>query len=75
MIEVTLYGDVKKKVMEQIPNASSIMVFEYVEGEQFQELLVRLGLSLENVGNCYVNAEPAQPDTILHNLDAIELNQ
>ena len=75
MIEVTLYGDIKKKVMERLPDASSILIFEYVEGEQFQELLGRLGLSLENVGTCYINTEPAHPDTILHDQDSIELNQ
>ena len=75
MIEVMLYGDIKKKVMEHIPDASSIMTLEYVEGEQFQELLGRLGLDLENVGNCYINIKPAEPDTILHDHDAIELNQ
>jgi hypothetical protein len=75
MIEVTLYGDVKTKVMEQFPDVSSIMTLEYVEGEQFQELLGRLGLSMEHVGDCYINIKPAKPDTVLHDHDSIELNQ
>ena len=75
MIEVTLYGDIKKKVMERFPDVSSIMTLEYVEGEQFQELLGRLGLDLENVGDCYINVKLAHPDTILQDHDTIELNQ
>jgi len=75
MIEVMLYGDIKKKVMETIPDASSIMTLEYIEGEQFQDLLGRLGLDKEHVGKCYINFKLAQPDSILQDHDSIELNQ
>ena len=74
MIEVLLYGDLKKKVEENIPDASSIMVCDYVEGEHLEELLSRLGLNLEHVGKCYINTKSANPDSILHDHDTIELN-
>jgi hypothetical protein len=74
MIEVLLYGGLKKRVVEHIPNASSIMLCEYIEGEQFHDLLRRLGLNLEFVGDCYINYTPAKFDSVLHDLDAIELN-
>ncbi len=75
MIEVLLYGNLKKLVLENNPNASSIMQCEYIEGEHFVDLLHRLGLNLEEVGTCYINGTPAEPDASLHNLDMIELNQ
>ncbi len=75
MIEVLLYGGLKKLVEESVPNASTIMLCEYIEGEQFHDLLQRLGLNLEIVGDCYINYTPANPDSVLHDLDTIELNQ
>jgi hypothetical protein len=75
MIEVLLYGDLKKKVMEHIPDASSIMLCEYIEGENFQDFLHRLGLNLEVVGDCYINYSTASPNSIIHDLDTVELNQ
>ena len=75
MIEVLLYGDLKKKVVEHIPDASAIMLCDYVEGEHFQDLLHRLGLNLEIVGDCYINYAPANPDSAIHDLDTVELSQ
>ncbi|MFW9868333.1 MAG: hypothetical protein ACFFEL_01790 [Candidatus Thorarchaeota archaeon] len=75
MIEVLLYGELKKIVLENFPNASSIMQCEYIEGEHFEAFLRRLGLNLEEVGTCYINNIPAEPDASLHDLDTIELNQ
>jgi hypothetical protein len=75
MIEVTLYGDVKKIVVENNPDAKSIMLYEYVEGENFQDFLRRLGLDLEVVGDCYINNALAEPDYVLRDRDTIELNQ
>ena len=75
MIEVFLYGDLKKLVEQSNPKASAIMLCEYVEGEHFQDLLRRLGLNLEDVGDCYINNVPADPENVLHDRDTIELNQ
>jgi len=75
MIEVTLYGDVKKIVVENNPEAKSIMLCEYVEGENFQDFLHRLGLNLEVVGDCYINNSIAAPDYVLQDRDTVELNQ
>ncbi len=75
MIEVFLYGGLKKIVEQCNPNASAIMLCEYVEGEHFEEMLRRLGLNLDVVGDCYINNAPANPDNVLHDHDIIELNQ
>jgi hypothetical protein len=75
MIEVLLYGNVKKLVRKSIPNANSIFLFDFVEGEHFQELLTRLGLNLDDVGDCYINNTLAMPENMIHDSDTIELNQ
>jgi len=75
MIEVLLYGDLKNVVKKNIPNADSILLCDYIEGEHFKDLLHRLGLKLTDVGNCYINNAMAKPDNEIHDRDTIELNQ
>ncbi|MFQ5832414.1 MAG: hypothetical protein ACE5H4_06920 [Candidatus Thorarchaeota archaeon] len=75
MIEVYLYGDLKELAKERGPNSSAIMLCEYVEGEHFQDFLHRLGLNLDDVGDCYINNALANPDNVLHDRDTVELNQ
>jgi hypothetical protein len=75
MIEVFLYGNIKNLVRKRIPNANSILLFDYIEGEYFQDLLNRLGLKLDDVGDCYVNNTLATPESLIRDIDTIELNQ
>ncbi|NHJ15195.1 MAG: hypothetical protein EAX95_16050 [Candidatus Thorarchaeota archaeon] len=75
MIEVLLYGNVREIVKEKMPNSNTILLFDYIEGEHFQDLLHRLGLKLEDVGDCYINGALADPDNEIRDLDTVELNQ
>jgi len=75
MIEVLLYGEIKNLVRKRIPNANSILIFDYVEGEHFQDLLNRLGLKLDDVGDCYINNTLAAPDNLIRDCATIELNR
>jgi len=75
MIEVLLYGNIKEIVKGSIPNASTILMCDYIEGEHFQGLLRRLGLKLNDVGDCYINDTPADSESVLHDRDTVELNQ
>lgn len=75
MIEILLYGNVKEIVRDNIPNADTILLCDFIEGEHFKDLLHRLGLKLDDVGNCYINNSLAKPDNPIHDLDTIELNQ
>ncbi|MFW9805110.1 MAG: hypothetical protein ACFFFK_00085 [Candidatus Thorarchaeota archaeon] len=75
MIEIYLYGDVKTLVRGSIPDADTILLFDYVEGEHFQELLNRLGLKQDDVGKCFINNSLAVPEKVIRDCDTIELNQ
>ena len=75
MIEVLLYGNIKEIVRENIPNANAILLCDYIEGENFQDLLQRLGLTMTDVGDCYINNNLADPSNVIHDRDTIELNQ
>ena len=74
MIEVYLYGRLRGLVEKKYADVSSIMTFDFVEGESFQECLSRLGLKLTDVGDCYINRDLAKPDDIIHDQDSLELN-
>ena len=74
MIEVYLYGNIKKMVENNVRGASSIMLFDYIEGENLQTFLQRLGLEVVDVGDCIVNKQPANSDYVLHDHDTIILN-
>lgn len=74
MIEVYLYGDIKKIVEQNIKDVSSIMLFDYVEDEKFQDFLQRLGLERADVGDCFINNNPVNSDVLIHDHDTIELN-
>ena len=74
MIEVLLYGRVREIVRHNIPHADAILLCDYIEGEHCQELLNRLGLKMADVGACYINNVIAEQDSIVHDLDTIELN-
>ncbi|MFX0055300.1 MAG: hypothetical protein ACFFAX_03730 [Promethearchaeota archaeon] len=75
MIEVLIYGNLKETVRKRIPDANTILICEYVEGEHFQGLLNRLGLELSDVGDCYINNALAKPENQIHDRDMVELNQ
>jgi len=74
MIEVYLYGNLKDIVEKKNPDVTSIMTYEFVEGESFQDCLSRIGLKLTDVGNCYINRKLAEPETIIQDRDSLELN-
>ncbi|MFW9886638.1 MAG: hypothetical protein ACFFER_00545 [Candidatus Thorarchaeota archaeon] len=75
MIEVYLYGNLKETVKNSIPNANNILMCDHVDGEQFQDLLNRLGLKLSDVGDCYINNSLAKPENEIRDRDTVELNQ
>ena len=74
MIEIYLYGHLKDKVVEKIPNANRIMLLDFVEGERFQDCLHRLGLHLNDLGDCFINGSLARHDDMIRDLDSLELN-
>ena len=66
MIEVHLYGTLKKKFT---PDASlaedTIVSIPNEENEQFQHFLKRLGLKFKECGDCFINGNLAFRDTIV----------
>ncbi|NHI90289.1 MAG: MoaD/ThiS family protein [Candidatus Thorarchaeota archaeon] len=73
MIDVHLYGHLRKMVPDSKANEDTILLIEFEEGESFQELVERLGLEISNIGDCFINGRLAHHSDIVKNGDRIGL--
>ncbi|TFG10459.1 MoaD/ThiS family protein [Candidatus Thorarchaeota archaeon] len=62
MIEVHLYGKLRRLVEDAKCNADTVMIVEHVEGETFQHLIERLGLQMSDLGDCFIDGNLAHVD-------------
>ncbi len=66
MIEVHLYGTLKKKFKHDASLAEdTIVTIPSEENEQFQDFLIRLGLKFIECGDCFINGKLAFRETIV----------
>ncbi len=73
MIEVHLYGLLRELVKGSRANEDTVMQCEYKEGEKFSEFIVRLGLDMNDIGDCFINGVLAHPDDLLNDGDRVGL--
>ena len=59
MIDVHLYGHLRKIVPGSKANEDTILLIESEEGESFQDLVERLGFEISNIGDCFINGRLA----------------
>ena len=66
MLEIHLYGILMKKFK---PNASfaedTVITLPNEKNERFRDLLKRLGLSIKECGDCFINGKLAYQDTVI----------
>jgi molybdopterin converting factor small subunit len=73
MIEIHLYGKLRSMVSNSKASEDTIMKLEYVEGETFEQFVVRLGLKPEDLGDCFINGNLAKKNHQLSDGDRIGL--
>jgi hypothetical protein len=73
MIEVHLYGRLRSLVPDSKANEDTILMCEYKENETFDIFLTRLGLQLDDVGDCFINGTLARLTDILSDGDRVGL--
>ncbi|MBD3158003.1 MAG: hypothetical protein GF309_04380 [Candidatus Lokiarchaeota archaeon] len=61
MIRVHLYGRLRCLVDNARANENTILELEHEEGETFANLLNRLGLEKDDVGDCFLNGNLVKP--------------
>ena len=59
MIEVHLYGLLRKIVPDSIPCEDTILHLESIGTELFGDLLNRLSLTISDIGDCFINGRLA----------------
>ncbi|MHA1770500.1 MAG: MoaD/ThiS family protein [Candidatus Thorarchaeota archaeon] len=73
MLELHLYGVLRQLVNGSVPTEDTIMTLPYVQGESFHGLVQRLGLSMSDLGDCFVNGTLVHENTVLSDGDRIGL--
>ena len=73
MLQIHLYGKLRKLVPDSSPSEDTILEFKYKTGETFSECVRRLGLKSSELGDCFINGTLAKQSTLLKDGDRIGL--
>ena len=73
MIETHLYGKLRALVPGSKCSDDTILMYEYKEGETFNQFIKRIGLKKTDLGDCFINGVLAKPTKVLHDNDRVAL--
>jgi hypothetical protein len=73
MIEIHLYGKLRALVSGSSASEDTVMMLDFVENETFAQLVLRLGLKLEDIGDCFINGTLAKTEHIMKDGDRLGL--
>jgi hypothetical protein len=73
MIEVHLYGRLRSLVPDSKANEDIILMCEYKQNETFETFITRLGLQLDDIGDCFINGTLARVSDYLADGDRVGL--
>ena len=65
MIEIHLYGNLRKLVEGSSCSDDTILKMEYYKEERFEDLIKRLDLKFSDLGDCFIDGTLAKKDAIL----------
>ncbi len=73
-LNIHLYGFLKKKFDPQAKmSENTIITVDYVPGEQFSQLLTRLHLEKDEMGDCFINNKVVSENTLVQDNARIAL--
>jgi hypothetical protein len=73
MIEIHLYGNLRTLVSGSNASEDTVLKVEFVENETFVQLVTRLGLKPEDLGDCFINGNLAKSDHVMADSDRVGL--
>jgi hypothetical protein len=73
MINVHLYGRLRSLVPNAKASEDTILKCKFKENETFEYFLARLGLQLDDIGDCFINGNLAQITDTLSDGDRVGL--
>lgn len=65
MLDIHLFGTLRRFAQESSPTAKSVIQLPWVEGETISGLAERIGFGLDELGEVFVNHKPVTEDTII----------
>lgn len=73
MLEIHLYGNLRAMVQGSSPSEDTVLTCKHETGETFSEFVHRLGLTMTELGDCFINGVLAKPSDVLKDGDRIGL--
>jgi len=73
MIEIHLYGILRDLVKGSCASEDTVLNVECNRGETFEQLVARLGLARNDLGDCFINGTLARNRDVLHDGDRVGL--
>ncbi len=73
MIEIHLYGNLRSLVSGSFASEDTVLKVDYVKTENFAQLVKRLGLKPEDMGDCFINGNLAKRNHMISDGDRIGL--
>lgn len=73
MIEIHLYGALRKLVEGSNASEDTLMLLDFEEGETFRELIERIGIETNKIGDCFVNGLLAKEGDLIRDGDRVGL--
>jgi hypothetical protein len=70
MLDIHLFGKFRKISEKSRPTDNSTLQLQYNEGETVEELLLKIGIDPNNVGELMVNFTVAELDTVIPREDS-----
>lgn len=64
-IEIHLYGMLRKLVEGSRPDEDTVMRVEHIPEETFEHFIKRIGLTREDLGDCFIDGTLARPEHIV----------
>ncbi len=64
-IDVHLYGMLRKLVKNSRPDEDTVLKMKHVPGETFARLIERIGLTKEDLGDCFIDGTLAKSDAVI----------
>ncbi|TFF92768.1 hypothetical protein EU546_07195 [Candidatus Thorarchaeota archaeon] len=64
-VEIHLYGMLRKMVEGSRPDEDTVMRVTHIPGETFEELVKRIGLTQDSLGDCFIDGTLAKPNHVV----------
>lgn len=73
MIEIHLYGILREMVPGSRVDEDTILCLDFREGEDFRQLIGRLGLKMSDIGDCFINGTVVRQSEYMRDGDRVGL--